>query len=771
MYRLFRPAKLGVPRRTRRPVTALALLLLYALPWFIVPGLSAIYMKYEGVEGGSAAPGHEKWIDLDSFSWGASRDVQSGSGGGVRTRPAPSFHEVVVSRRSDKSSPLLFFEAVAGNGAQVDLDFVAPGQTKPYYQVFLKDVLVSGYSQSSGGDRPSESLSLNYTHFSHKVSGSDLTVSAFYDLKTGDSGVTEGAITDTAPSISAVQNLSMPEGGSTNLTVTVSDNETPAAALSLTRTSSDTILLPLSGILLSGSGSSRTVTLTPAPNESGSADVTLTVSDGALSSSTSFTLTVDPINDPPTVSAIPDQVTALDTPIQVDFTVGDADHPVTSLAVSGTSTDTALVPDENIVPGGSGSNRFVTITPAAGQWGTTRILLTVTDGQDPVAAAFNLTVNAAASGAPTNILLDASSVAENSANDTVVGALNAEDPDPDDTHTFTLTDSAGGRFKIEGSQLRVNEGALLDYESATGHVVVVQAVDGQTNAYSQALSIAVLNVNEPPALGYSGPSPLPTVQTLPTAVTGLTVADPDAGAGSMTLTLSVSDGILGIAEPVAGSSVLNNGGSVVTVQAPLASLAALLGDPAGIAYASYPGFSGTDTLTATLDDNGHSGSGSTLSVTTAVPIRVYLSYREQWQYEQFGSDRENGGLEDTVWGDDADPDGDRMPNLIEYALGLDPAVDDRGAGPRLHVVDSDEVARGLVTLDRRRDPFLDVYVEVADDLAGGAWSSDPADIAVISTLDLGNGFDRVVFEDQHLGAEGHPRHYRLRVVLRPFTSF
>ena len=57
--------------------------------------------------------------------------------------------------------------------------------------------------------------------------------------------------------------------------------------------------------------------------------------------------------------------------------------------------------------------------------------------------------------APTNIALSSDTVAENSANGTVVGALTATDPDTGDTAAFTLVDDAGGRFAINGSDLVV----------------------------------------------------------------------------------------------------------------------------------------------------------------------------------------------------------------------------------------------------------------------------------------------------------------------------
>jgi hypothetical protein len=47
--------------------------------------------------------------------------------------------------------------------------------------------------------------------------------------------------------------------------------------------------------------------------------------------------------------------------------------------VTGASSNTTLVPLANIVFGGSGANRTVTVTPAANQFGTANITVTVQD--------------------------------------------------------------------------------------------------------------------------------------------------------------------------------------------------------------------------------------------------------------------------------------------------------------------------------------------------------------------------------------------------------
>ena len=100
-------------------------------------------------------------------------------------------------------------------------------------------------------------------------------------------------------------------------------------------------------------------------------------------------------SSPPTISDIPNQLTTVNTPTPaIAFTVTDADTPVNNLTLSATSSNPTLAPTNNIVFGGSGSNRTVTATPAPGQTGTSTITVTVSDGTNNASDPFVLTVNA-----------------------------------------------------------------------------------------------------------------------------------------------------------------------------------------------------------------------------------------------------------------------------------------------------------------------------------------------------------------------------------------
>ncbi|NLF73821.1 MAG: hypothetical protein GX575_32830, partial [Candidatus Anammoximicrobium sp.] len=108
-----------------------------------------------------------------------------------------------------------------------------------------------------------------------------------------------------------------------------------------------------------------------------------------------FVLSLVPdINTLPTISDIADQAIPQDGNTgALSFSVNDLETPAADLTLAGSSSNTALVPNANVVFGGSGANRTVAVTPLAGQSGTATITVTVTDASSGSAAdTFLLTV-------------------------------------------------------------------------------------------------------------------------------------------------------------------------------------------------------------------------------------------------------------------------------------------------------------------------------------------------------------------------------------------
>lgn len=109
--------------------------------------------------------------------------------------------------------------------------------------------------------------------------------------------------TPDAPTISPLGTQTINEDASTAaLPFTVADADSPVAQLSVSAKSSRPRLLPKSGIVLDGSGASRTIKLTPAPNANGKATVTISVSDGDVTSTSNFDVVVRSVPDPTQLS-------------------------------------------------------------------------------------------------------------------------------------------------------------------------------------------------------------------------------------------------------------------------------------------------------------------------------------------------------------------------------------------------------------------------------------------------------------------------------------
>jgi hypothetical protein len=214
-------------------------------------------------------------------------------------------------------------------------------------------------------------------------------VSRIDDLRVG-STFNDVAGTNSPPTISAISPLNIPANSSSGpIPFVVADSETPAGSLTLSHISSNPTLLPTNNIVFGGSGANRTVTITPAAGQEGSSTVGITVTDGdGASATTAFTVSVGA----PSISNIPHQTTPTNVPLTgVAFTVTDAETPGI-LNVTATSTNTALIPDANIVISGTGSSRTLSITPAPNQSGISLITVTVNDGTQTASDTFLITV-------------------------------------------------------------------------------------------------------------------------------------------------------------------------------------------------------------------------------------------------------------------------------------------------------------------------------------------------------------------------------------------
>jgi hypothetical protein len=207
-----------------------------------------------------------------------------------------------------------------------------------------------------------------------------------------------------APTIESVENLVTDEDTAIEIPVAIGPVDA-ADDLVLTAETDNSKLIVAPGVTFTGSGANRRMRILPAHDENGVARMTLRATDPfGQSSTTSFYLTVFPVNDPPAFSEIPNQVAYAGAPrLTVPFTVTDLETIFTArgagFAVTATSSDTNLLPNSALqvtpppdFPLSSPDPRSLLVTIPANKSGSTTITLSTTDGAAQATRSFVLEI-------------------------------------------------------------------------------------------------------------------------------------------------------------------------------------------------------------------------------------------------------------------------------------------------------------------------------------------------------------------------------------------
>jgi type VI secretion system secreted protein Hcp len=125
-----------------------------------------IFLTIDGITGESTKAGAEGWIEIFSFSNGASNhsSVAFGTGSGAGKVDLSS---VSFQKQLDISSPYLFANCCSGahvdTGHMIVRESVGGTTTQTYYQYDFTEVFIDSISWggSAGGGKPSESISLS----------------------------------------------------------------------------------------------------------------------------------------------------------------------------------------------------------------------------------------------------------------------------------------------------------------------------------------------------------------------------------------------------------------------------------------------------------------------------------------------------------------------------------------------------------------------------------------------------------------------------------
>lgn len=104
------------------------------------------FLKIDGIDGESTDDKHKGWIEVNSFSWGATQPssaTASSAGGGTTERV--TLEDLTITKHIDKASPKIHEAVSSGKHyATVTLQLCRAGGDKvQYYEVKMEQVIIS----------------------------------------------------------------------------------------------------------------------------------------------------------------------------------------------------------------------------------------------------------------------------------------------------------------------------------------------------------------------------------------------------------------------------------------------------------------------------------------------------------------------------------------------------------------------------------------------------------------------------------------------------
>ena len=155
------------------------------------------------------------------------------------------------------------------------------------------------------------------------------------------------------------------------------------------------------------------------------------------------------------------------------------------------------------------------------------------------------------------------------------------------------------------------------------------------------------------------------------------------------------------------------------------------------------------------------GGGYTLGSRTNATVTIVDAAYDAWRHRRFTAAQ----LADpSVSGDDADPDGDGLGNLIEYGMGTDPLLAAQAPGFEFDI-EAYGAGKSCVFTYRASYDAEDVvfHVEALTDIIQGTWVDITPDLDVVAR-EPGSGSEKVILVDPDDVLSGPSKFYRIKVV-------
>ncbi len=158
-----------------------------------------IYMKFGEIDGDVTAQGFEKWIEVNSFSWGLTNAIALGGTGGGGGAGKASFQDIHFLTQVSRASPKILSSAASEKPIDtVEFDWIKGEALQrgggSFLKIKLEDVLVSSYqiggAEDANGDVPSESIALNFAkiEFDYQTPELDQPIEFVWDVRANQGG-------------------------------------------------------------------------------------------------------------------------------------------------------------------------------------------------------------------------------------------------------------------------------------------------------------------------------------------------------------------------------------------------------------------------------------------------------------------------------------------------------------------------------------------------------------------------------------------------------
>ena len=276
------------------------------------------------------------------------------------------------------------------------------------------------------------------------------------------------------PDIRAIANsASTSEDTAVTINVVANDSYVTTAPVTVT-TSNGT-----NGTTTITESSPEHIVYTPDADYNGTDTFSYTITQGDKTSSADVTVTIEAVNDTPSIDiALTIQVAENQTEV-ITVSVSDVDEDELTLTLGGTDADSFNLSDENVLTFKEEPDYEIKTSFS--------ITLSLTDGTETVTKEVTIAVTNVNDVAPEFISEATFSAAENQ---TAIGTVTATDAEGDDV-TFT----------VSGTELAITSAGVLtffeapDYETKTTYTATVTASDG-ANSTTQDITINVLDIDE-----------------------------------------------------------------------------------------------------------------------------------------------------------------------------------------------------------------------------------------------------------------------------------